>query len=214
MSTSDRSRQDPETSRYNDTDVTFVQSMILRHRQAVDMAALAEARACSPAVKAIAATITQARAPEIDEMSYWLTDWGLPVPSASTGGGSSETSGWVSEQEMTGLQTAAGADFDRMFLTMMIRHHQDGVQMATAERQQGFSAAANALAEKIQTDQNGEISPNADPARRDIDRHASVPRSARPACQPPSCSCPCTLRESRHHRRLTREMVTAIHPKS
>ena len=62
-------------STFNDSDVTFATDMISHHRQAVEMASLANTRAKSPEVKALAAQIKAAQAPEIQTMSGWLTNW-------------------------------------------------------------------------------------------------------------------------------------------
>ena len=48
-------------------------------------------------------------------------------------------------------------EFDKMFLQMMISHHQGAVQAATTEIQQGQNRAAKSLAEKVKTDQTAEI---------------------------------------------------------
>ena len=65
---------------FNATDVQFATDMIPHHRQAVDMAALADTHASSAEVKALAAKIRKAQEPEIATMSGWLTAWGEPVP--------------------------------------------------------------------------------------------------------------------------------------
>jgi uncharacterized protein (DUF305 family) len=143
----------------NDADITFAQNMILHHRQAVDMAALAETRAGSEQVRTLAAAIKQAQGPEIEQMTGWLTLWGASVPSMPAGGHDSHAwmPGMMSGQEMAALKAASGADFDRRFLQMMIRHHKGALEMATTEQQQGRNAAAKALAAKIEADQTAEI---------------------------------------------------------
>ena len=58
---------------------------------------------------------------------------------------------------MEELNAATGAEFDRMFLTMMIEHHNGAVQMAITEQQKGVNADAKALAAKIEKDQTAEV---------------------------------------------------------
>lgn len=72
-------------SDFNDADVTFATDMIPHHRQAVEMAKLAETRAKSPEVKNLAVQILNAQDPEIQTMSGWLTAWGKPVPDDMSG---------------------------------------------------------------------------------------------------------------------------------
>lgn len=145
---------------HNDADVTFAQNMIPHHQQAVEMAVLAETRASDPKVKALAARIKQAQQPEIDQMTGWLTQWGAPTTAPTAGGGHSghgSMAGMMSDADMAAMHSANGVQFDRMFLEMMIRHHQGAVQMAGTEQQQGRNTAAKELAARIESSQNDEI---------------------------------------------------------
>jgi len=72
---------------HNQADVTFAQSMIPHHQQAIAMAKMAEARASNPQVKELAAAIRQAQEPEIAQLTQWLRDWGEPAPSSTTAHG-------------------------------------------------------------------------------------------------------------------------------
>ncbi len=60
------------TATFNDADVTFAQSMIMHHQQAIEMASMAESRAASTEVKDLAGKIKAAQQPEIDTMNDWL----------------------------------------------------------------------------------------------------------------------------------------------
>ncbi|SDY88791.1 Uncharacterized conserved protein, DUF305 family [Micromonospora pattaloongensis] len=86
-------------------------------------------------------------------------EMGSPSPSASPDGhgGNAAPSGMMSEQELRRLEDASGAEFDKLFLEMMIRHHEGAVRMATAEQQQGQHQAAKELARRIETSQQDEI---------------------------------------------------------
>ncbi len=142
---------------FTDADVTFAESMIPHHQQAVQMAAMAEAQASNAEVKELAAKIKAAQQPEIDTMNGWLTAWGQPSPSASMGMDHGSMPGMMSGADMTMLMGAKGAAFDKQFLTMMISHHEGAIEMAKQETAQGSNADAKALAEKIVTDQQAEI---------------------------------------------------------
>jgi uncharacterized protein (DUF305 family) len=151
---------------FNGADVTFAQSMIPHHQQAVQMAKMATTMASSPEVKQLAEKVEAAQGPEIKTMSGWLKDWGQKVPSDSQSGmdhgmdsmDSDDMPGMMSDTDMHKLDAAGGgARFDRMFLTMMIEHHTGAIEMAKTEQSEGKSAAALALAKKIQADQTGEI---------------------------------------------------------
>lgn len=148
----------PAAASFNDADVRFATQMIPHHEQAVQMSKLAASRASSDQVKQLAAQIEKAQAPEIDQMSTWLRDWGKPVPTTMGGHDmSSMMPGMMSAQDMADLMVATGAQFDRMFLTMMIAHHEGAVQMARTEIAQGKNPEVKKLAQQIVTSQTTEI---------------------------------------------------------
>ena len=160
----------PATAQHNGADVAFAQSMIPHHRDAVVMAELAADRAQDPAVKTLAEQIQAAQQPEIDQLTGFLSAWGAEVsPSNSMDGmghGStpitsspSGMGGMMSPAQMEQLRNATGgAQFDEMFLTMMIEHHRSAVSAAQEEIEQGSNPDAKQLAEKIVADQTAEIS--------------------------------------------------------
>lgn len=99
-------------------------------------------------------------------MSGWLTGWQQPVPSASSsamggmGGmdGMDHTgTGMMSDADMTSLGNASGATFDRMWVSMMIQHHQGALTMAKTEQQSGQNLDALTLAQSIITSQSAQI---------------------------------------------------------
>jgi uncharacterized protein (DUF305 family) len=144
---------------FNDADVQFATGMIPHHRQALDMATMAETKATTPGVKALATRIGKAQEPEIATMSGWLTTWRKPVPSADAMGDGMMTDmpGMMTQEEMRKLTAASGSAFDKMFLTMMIKHHQGAVEMAKTEQAHGSDPAAKKLAGDIATSQTAEI---------------------------------------------------------
>jgi uncharacterized protein (DUF305 family) len=152
----------PATGDFNAADVTFATNMIPHHQQALEMAEFAATKAANAQVKELAGRIQKAQDPEIATMSGWLREWGQPVPTASGSGGHAGTGhsgmpGMMSDQEMKDLMAASGADVDRMFLQMMVRHHQGAIEMALTEQQRGKYPDAKKLAEKIAADQTAEI---------------------------------------------------------
>ncbi len=145
---------------FNDADVAFAQHMIVHHQQAVEMAALAGTRAADARVKDLAGKIAAAQGPEIATMTGWLSGWGRPAPTGGGGHGTGHESmpGMMSEADMKTLAGATGAAFDKQFLTMMIAHHQGAIIMAGDETAKGSNPEAKALAAKIVTGQQAEIS--------------------------------------------------------
>jgi uncharacterized protein (DUF305 family) len=151
--------QPDQAARHNDADVAFLQGMIPHHWQAAEMAALAGSRARNGDVKALAEQIKQVQAAEVTQLSGWLTEWNEPVPSASPPGhsGHGGVPTMASAQDLADLEQAEGAEFDRMFLEMMISHHQGALQMAVIEQRQGQHAGAKELATRIEKAQGDEI---------------------------------------------------------
>ena len=143
------------TATFNDGDVTFTQSMIVHHQQAVEMADLVGSRAANTDVKQLASKIKAAQQPEIDTMNGWLTAWGKPaaMPGMSMSpdlGGMDHSSmpGMMTDADMKKLMDAEGAAFDKQFLTMMISHHEGAITMAQQETAQGSNPDAVALAKR------------------------------------------------------------------
>jgi uncharacterized protein (DUF305 family) len=139
---------------FDGADVTFAQGMIPHHEQAVEMADLADGRAESPEVIDLAERIKAAQGPEIEQMRGWLEDWGEEAPEAMDHEG---MSGMMSEGDMTALEDASGAEFDEMFLTMMIEHHEGAIEQAETELAEGRNAEARELAQAIIDAQQAEI---------------------------------------------------------
>ena len=146
---------------HNDADVTFAQQMIPHHEGALEMARLAPSNAADQRVKDLAARIEGAQDPEIKLMQGWLEDWDEPdVSGGAMGGmdhGGGESGSGMSEQDMGALEGASGAEFDKMFLTMMVEHHKGAIEMADTEIADGQFPAALDLARKIKGDQEKEI---------------------------------------------------------
>ncbi|WP_409474537.1 DUF305 domain-containing protein [Streptomyces sp. HC307] len=144
---------------HNAADVTFAQGMIPHHRQAVEMADLAPARAQSGEVKELAEQVKKAQDPEIRTLSGWLVSWGEDVPAEgamdhSMHGG---MEGMMSAEDMDELKTAKGTEFDKMFAEMMIEHHNGAIVMAKDEQQNGENAEAKKMAGDIVTGQSAEV---------------------------------------------------------
>lgn len=145
-------------SGHNAADVTFARQMVPHHTQAVAMATLAPNKASSAEVKALAKRIEAAQGPEINKMQGWLEDWGKSEAKSSMDmDHGSMGDGMMSDADMAKLTKASGVEFDRLFLTMMTKHHQGAVAMARAELDKGKDKDAKALAKDIRDSQTKEI---------------------------------------------------------
>lgn len=148
------SGQEPAEAEHNQADVAFARGMIPHHRQAIEMADLAESKAMSSEVRDLTAQIKAAQDPEIATMTGWLEDWGESVDAEDGGHGGMDMR---DETELSELEAASGAGFDRMFLEMMVEHHRGAVTMAQRELEEGEFDPAQELAQSIIDGQNQEI---------------------------------------------------------
>ncbi len=149
---------------YNDADVEFATAMIPHHAQAIEMVTLTQGRSLDPKVARLAEGVRDAQVPEVETMTDWLTSWGQEVPEtsldhANAGHGmeGTEGGGMMSAEDMESLRKAPDKDFQRMWLEMMIAHHEGAIEMAEAEVEDGRYAEAVAMAESIVTSQSAEI---------------------------------------------------------
>lgn len=146
---------------HDQDDVTFAQDMLLHHAQAIEMVDMTEGRDLDPEVRALAAQIETAQGPEIDTFTRWLDAWGEDVPDASDDhaghsmGG--DMAGMMTAEDMSALESASDAEFQDMWLSMMIEHHEGAVEMAQTQVDAGEYQPAIDLAESIATSQSSEI---------------------------------------------------------
>jgi uncharacterized protein (DUF305 family) len=166
---------DSSSTDHNDADVAFASDMIQHHAQALAMVDLTVQRDLDPEVQALAETIRAAQAPEIETMSDWLTQWGEPIPATvrdhvnaeDEHGGEHEDGmeddtgmdmpGMMSDEEMDQLEGAGDAEFQSLFLEMMIEHHEGAIEMARTEQEDGRYPPAVTLAEQIEAAQAAEV---------------------------------------------------------
>lgn len=138
-------------------DVMFTQQMIPHHQQAVAMADLAldPAHEASPAVQDLATRIKTAQTAEIADMNAWLQEWGADPVSGQMMDHSAM--GMMSAADMTALEDAKGAAFDRLWLEGMIQHHEGALMMASHIAERGDDPRVQKLSASIDQSQTAEI---------------------------------------------------------
>ncbi|MFM1778075.1 MAG: hypothetical protein RL741_693 [Actinomycetota bacterium] len=141
-----------EAGDLSQADVMFLQMMIPHHEQAVEMSTLAETNSTNPEVLALAARIKAAQGPEIELMSKLLTDAGQAMMMDHSMG----DNGMLGMDDMSALAAATGKDFDVLFLTGMIAHHEGAIDM-TNPVTNSENIDVKKLAESIITSQTAEI---------------------------------------------------------
>ncbi len=127
-----RARSDSAFARVSEADVQFMTGMIGHHAQAIVMSAFAPDAGAGPQIQTLAARIINAQRDEIALMQRWLRDRGRSAPEVDDSGHmdhAMDMPGMLSPEQMDELEGSRGPEFDRMFLTYMIQHHEGAVRM-------------------------------------------------------------------------------------
>ena len=157
----------------------FARDMQVHHQQAVDLAMIVRDLTDDPDVRLLAYDIATSQAQQSGQMFGWLADWGLPQapsePSMSwmtrptidgSGGHEMDMSsvtpgatmpGLATPEQVASLKAATGVEAERIFLTLMIAHHQGGVEMAQAVLARTDNRVVVDLATSIVQAQTSEI---------------------------------------------------------
>ncbi|MFJ6444334.1 DUF305 domain-containing protein [Streptomyces sp. NPDC091649] len=139
----------------NSADFRYARMMIEHHAQALVMTELVPERASATAVKRLAERISAGQKPEIGAMEGWLK---------RNGGDRREQHhdhtgmpGMATEAQLRKLRAAEGTAFDRLFLELMITHHQGAVTMATEALTDGNDIIVEEMASDVVAQQTVEI---------------------------------------------------------
>jgi uncharacterized protein (DUF305 family) len=141
---------------YNQTDVTFATELIPHHRQSLQMVRMVEQRDVDPKLKGFAAQLRVTQAVEIESMLSWLRDWDVAVPSGDPSAGTGQP-GTVTAADLAALQGSSGPDFERQWLRLMIRQHEDAIAIAEVENAEGEYPYAVALANTVMVGQASQV---------------------------------------------------------
>ena len=150
-------------TRYTEADVRFMQDMIPHHHQALVMSALVPERTNRNELLEVAGRIEKSQGDEIKFMKNWLAERGevVPDPTAHDAMHMHHTmTGMATPEQMAELEAADGAEFDRMFLELMIEHHKGALTMVEDLLEQSGAAYEVVLFDfttDITNDQTAEI---------------------------------------------------------
>ncbi|MEU6813860.1 DUF305 domain-containing protein [Streptomyces sp. NPDC046860] len=154
LSAEDAADQRADDNSPNTADRSYVVMMISHHSQALEMTGLVPERAQSAQVKGIAERISAAQGPEIAAMKGWLATNGKGGEAHHHHGA---MPGMATDAQLTELRAAEGKAFDRLFLKLMIAHHQGAVSMATDVKAQGNNIQIEEMADDVIAQQTSEI---------------------------------------------------------
>ena len=144
------------------TDAAFVRDMIAHHAQAIVMVDTVEGFS-DPQVAALASRIRDEQEPEIRAMAAWLEERGQDVPPEAANPRLTDHSahsgmpGMASETQLLHLSQARGTDADRLFLGLMISHHEGALEMVDAHARTAADERVGELAADITATQSKQI---------------------------------------------------------
>ena len=146
-------------------DVGFAADMYDHHEQAVQMSLMIMDKTTNPGVRAHAVQIAAGQRRESGMFSQFLLDRGItfadprrtvmawmgePTPAE-------QMPGLATADELIALNAATGDDADRLFLDLMIRHHDGGIHMAEFAAANAETQSMRELAARIVLDQQREV---------------------------------------------------------
>jgi uncharacterized protein (DUF305 family) len=134
----EQARRDSIRRPYTVPDIEFMSGMIHHHAQAIKMADWCPTHGANSSLAIFCRRIATAQTAEIGLMQQWLKERNQPVPTPDPRGmkmnmGGMEhymaMPGMLTDEQMAMLDSARGTEFDRLFLTWMIQHHQGALTM-------------------------------------------------------------------------------------
>ena len=151
-------------------DAGFSRDMQTHHAQAVEMALLVRDRSDDEELRTVAYDIATSQQQQAGQMYGWLVQWGMPQtasrpPMAWVGGEHADAHagpdgmmpGLATPGQLDELRDADGIEAERLFLRLMIAHHEGGVAMARAAVAEASTDEVRTLATAILAAQSSEI---------------------------------------------------------
>ncbi|MEV6194008.1 DUF305 domain-containing protein [Streptomyces sp. NPDC051920] len=157
LSADEAASQRAEDDTPNTADVAYARMMIRHHAQALKMTGLVPDRARAGDLKRLALRISAAQGPEIEAMRGWLKTHGKTETGDTGGHQHTGMPGMATEAQLKRLRAARGADFDALFITLMITHHEGAITMATDVKAQGNNLRIEEMADDLVAQQTSEI---------------------------------------------------------
>jgi uncharacterized protein (DUF305 family) len=150
---------------YKMADVRFMQGMIPHHGQALRMTSLVEDRTGSRDITLLARRIELSQEVEIRQMEKWLSTRGETVPSANSAHQHHAMTkddlapGMLTEKQFSRLAASSGDEFNRLFLDLMIQHHNGALAMVGHLRESngGLEPESFTISASVEADQQIEI---------------------------------------------------------
>ena len=137
---------------YVQADVDFLQGMIVHHQQAILMSELAEERTNNQTILDLADRIDISQEDEIDFMENWLESRG--ENKNLSGHKHMKMAGMASSEELKELKESKSTSFDKIFLKLMINHHDGALEMVKTLKEFPGNSYDSSLDELIYLNRN------------------------------------------------------------
>lgn len=134
-------------------EVTFLKHMTHHHQMSMDMAKLATTHTERKELNQLGLEIIAKESGDIQQMNRWLNEWHQEKP------------GEMADAPMMGmmmgrqnaLRQARDAEFDRMFIDVMIHHHLGAIKMAEIVREKSENEVLKTFSGKIVDEKTQQI---------------------------------------------------------
>jgi len=112
-------------------DVNFLQGMIVHHKQAIQMSNMSDKRTNNKIIIDLANRIDSSQDDEINFMENWLVSRGEEISHMHADHHDNQMgmAGMATPDELLDLKNSKSTDFDKLFLRLMINHHDGALKM-------------------------------------------------------------------------------------
>lgn len=150
-----------ESPKHVEADEEFMLDMIQHHDQAIVMTGFVDENTDDRDIRLLAERMKISQEDEMKAITRWLQDRFIPVNEDGSGHGHDGDAmpGMLTDDQLEDLESATGAEFDRLFLQSMIQHHQGAVQMVDElyAAGGGQESEVDQFARHVESDQGIEI---------------------------------------------------------
>lgn len=144
---------------FNDTDVMFLQMMVVHHGQGLTLVRLVPERARRDEVKTLAAAIDVTQEAEQRDMRNWLRGWGRATEADPAAHVHADHGGLplLGPEQLSALALTGGTRFETDFLNLLIGHQHNAVELARMETRSGIHPEVRDLARRIDLSRTAQI---------------------------------------------------------
>lgn len=137
-------------------DLQFIDTMVMHHQSAIEMADLVESRSAHDELKKMAKKMSADQQGEIQRLQEWKQQWYAGKGDAVNMNmqGMMES---MKDMPMDKLKAAKGDEFDALFIDMMTRHHSGAIKMAQDAQSKAQHSEIKKLAQEVIREQKKEI---------------------------------------------------------